>query len=185
VSYTLSKSMNDVGEFFFSGPIDPADLSKDWARSDSDQRHRLVVTGSLQAPASPGSSAWERFYHGFGLSGNLQAYSGAPYNITTGTQTIQGTTARPIVDGEYIDRNAGDGTAFVALNVRVSRAFRIGRAMVEGLVEGFNITNRTNVLARNSVWGTGAYPTNPLPTFGTVAAVAESRSFQFGVRISY
>jgi hypothetical protein len=30
VSYTLSKAMNNVGEFFFSNPIDPTDLSKDW-----------------------------------------------------------------------------------------------------------------------------------------------------------
>ena len=45
VSYTLSKSMNNVGEFFFSSPIDPFDLSKDWGRSDDDQRHRLVVNG--------------------------------------------------------------------------------------------------------------------------------------------
>ncbi len=42
VSYTLSKSMNNVGEAFFSSPIDPTDLSKDWGRSDNDQRHRLV-----------------------------------------------------------------------------------------------------------------------------------------------
>ena len=41
-SYTLSKSMNNVGENFFSSPIDPFDLSKDWARSDDDQRHRFV-----------------------------------------------------------------------------------------------------------------------------------------------
>ena len=41
VSYTLSKSMNNVGEAFFSAPIDPFDLSKDWGRSDDDQRHRL------------------------------------------------------------------------------------------------------------------------------------------------
>ena len=44
VAYTYSKSMNNVGENFFSSPIDPFDLSKDWGRSDDDQRHRLVVT---------------------------------------------------------------------------------------------------------------------------------------------
>ena len=37
--------MNNVGEAFFSSPIDPFDLSKDWGRSDDDQRHRLVVNG--------------------------------------------------------------------------------------------------------------------------------------------
>ena len=47
VSYTLSKSKNNVGEFFFSSPIDPFDVSKDWGRSDDDQRHRLVISGAL------------------------------------------------------------------------------------------------------------------------------------------
>ena len=50
VCYTLSKSMNNVGEFFFSCPIDPTDLAKDWGRSDDDQRHRLVVNGDDQFP---------------------------------------------------------------------------------------------------------------------------------------
>jgi len=71
------------------------------------------------------------------------------------------------------------------LSVRVSRAFRLRHATVEGMVEGFNVTNRTNVLARNPVFGTGAYPTNPLPDFGTVTAVGDPRTFQFGVRIRY
>ena len=39
--------MNNVGEFFFSSPIDPFDLSKDWGRSDDDQRHRLVISGAV------------------------------------------------------------------------------------------------------------------------------------------
>ena len=69
VSYTLSKSMNNVGEAFFSSPIDPTDLSKDWGRSDNDQRHRLVVNGSAQAG-------------GFQFGGMLQAYSAPPFNIT-------------------------------------------------------------------------------------------------------
>ena len=50
ISYTLSKSMNNVGETFFSSPIDPFDLSKDWGRSDDDQRHRLVVNGACELP---------------------------------------------------------------------------------------------------------------------------------------
>ena len=40
--------MNNVGEFFFSSPIDPFDLAKDWGRSDDDQRHRLVVHGAVE-----------------------------------------------------------------------------------------------------------------------------------------
>ena len=53
VSYTLSKSMNNVGEAFFNSPIDPIDLSKDWGRSDDDQRHRLVINGAVSTPSEP------------------------------------------------------------------------------------------------------------------------------------
>ena len=49
--------MNNVGEFFFSSPIDPFDLSKDWGRSDDDQRHRLVVNGAVQHVDGAGDDA--------------------------------------------------------------------------------------------------------------------------------
>ena len=102
VSYTLSKSMNNVGENFFSSPIDPFDLSKDWGRSDDDQRHRLVVYGARELADGPGATAWERLTHGFQLSGMLQAYSALPFNITSGVTTMQGTAGRPIVNGAFI-----------------------------------------------------------------------------------
>ena len=77
LSYTLSKSMNDVGENFFSSPIDPFDVSKDWGRSDDDQRHRLVASGAVQSSTEPGVTAWERLTHGLQLSGMLQSVLGA------------------------------------------------------------------------------------------------------------
>ena len=42
------------------------------------------------------------------MSGMLQYYSAPPLNITSGVTTVQGTAGRPIVDGEFIQRNAGD-----------------------------------------------------------------------------
>ena len=173
VSYTLSKSMNNVGEFFFSSPIDPTDLSKDWGRADNDQRHRVVFSGAVQKG-------------GFQFGGMVQAYSAPPFNITSGVTTIQGTAGRPIVDGEFIERNAGEGTAFFSANARISQTFRLrGRLQFEVLAEGFNLTNRANVVTRNTNFGTGAYPTNPPPTFGQVTAVGEPRSFQFGARVRF
>jgi Carboxypeptidase regulatory-like domain/TonB dependent receptor-like, beta-barrel len=186
VSYTFSKSMNNVGEFFFSSPIDPFDLSKDWGRSDDDQRHRLVVNGAVHSPMSPAVTTWEHITHGFQLSGMLQAYSAPPFNILSGVTTIQGTPARPVVDGEFIDRNAGVGTDFFSLSARLSRSFRFAtRLEIEALVEGFNLTNHVNVVTRNTTFGTGAYPSDPLPTFGQVTAVGEPRSFQFGARVRF
>ena len=63
--YTLSKSKNNVGEFFFSSPIDPFDLSKDWGRSDDDQRHRLVLSGAINSPMEPATTCGSASATGF------------------------------------------------------------------------------------------------------------------------
>jgi Carboxypeptidase regulatory-like domain/TonB dependent receptor-like, beta-barrel len=186
VSYTLSKSMNDVSEFFFSSPIDPFDVSKDWGRSDDDQRHRLVLSGTLESPNQVPTSSIEHLTHGVQLSAMFQAYSAPPLNITSGVTTIQGTSGRPIVDGAFIARNAGEGSDFLNLNVRLSRSFHLrGGVQLEGLVEGFNLTNHVNVLTRNGNFGAGAYPSSPSATFGQITAVGEPRAFQFGARVRF
>ena len=110
--------MNNVGENFFSAPIDPFDISKDWGRSDNDQRHRLVLSGAINTSMEPAETPWERLTHGFEVTGMLQSYSSLPFNITSGVTTVQGTTGRPIVNGEFIERNAGIGSDFFSLNVR-------------------------------------------------------------------
>jgi carboxypeptidase family protein/TonB-dependent receptor-like protein len=186
VSYTYSKSMNNVGEFFFSSPIDPFDVMKDWGRADDDQRHRLVVNGSINSPMEPAEGFWEHLSHGFLLSGLAQYYSSLPFNIISGVTTIQGTTGRPIVDGEFIERNAGVGSDFFSLGIRVSRTFRVtSRFQIEALAEGFNITDKMNVVTRNNNFGAGAYPTSPSPTFNQYTAVGDPRTFQFGIRARF
>jgi hypothetical protein len=173
VTYTLSKAMDNVGEFFFSQPIDPFDLNKDWGRSDDDQRHRLVLTGAVNL-------------YGFQMSGLLQYYSSLPLNITSGVTTIQGAAGRPVVNGAFIGRNSGQGPDFFSLGARVSRSFRVaGPVRIEALAEGFNLTNRTNVIALNGNFGAGAYPANPSSTFGQVTAVGDPRAFQFALRFKF
>jgi hypothetical protein len=186
VSYTLSKAKDDVGEFFFSSPIDPFDLSKDWGRSDDDQRHRLFVHAGINTPQVAGTSLWTRLTNGFQLSGTLQYYSALPLNITSGLTTVQGTAGRPIVNGAFLPRNAGTGPDFLSLNLRLSRAVLLGgRARLEALVEVFNLTNRENVVALNGNFGPGAYPTSPAPTFREITAVSDPRSAQLGLRLSF
>jgi Carboxypeptidase regulatory-like domain/TonB dependent receptor len=185
-SYTLSKSMNNVGENFFSSPLDPFDLSKDWGRSDDDQRHRFVFTGGVSTPTGPARTEWEALTNGFRVSGTVQTYSALPFNITSGLTTIQGTAARPLVDGDYIPRNAGVGNDFLSVSARVSREFRLaGRTHLDVLAEVFNLTDRTNALTRNTNFGPGAYPSNPLPSFGQITAVGEPRTWQFAVRVRF
>lgn len=197
LSYELSKSMNDVGEFFFSSPVDPSDISRDWGRSDNDQRHRLVLSGAVNTSMEPATSPLQRLTRGFQLGAMLQASSAPPFNITSGVTTIQGTSGRPVVDGStptpldvrtvtFIPRNTGVGSRFLTLNLRASRTFRTSeRVQIEALIEGFNVTNYRNVVARNANFGTGAYPANPSPAFGQVTAVGEPRAFQLGARVRF
>ena len=198
VTYTLSKSMNNVGEAFFSSPVDPTDIMRDWGRSDDDQRHRLVINGTVNTSTAPATTTWQRISHGFQASSFLQYYSSLPFNITSGVVNMQGTNSRPLADGAtaapnfdvravtLIARNAGIGNDFFTLNLRISRAFRIaGSVRVEGLVEAFNLTNRVNALTRNGNFGPGAYPTNPVATFNQITAVGDPRVLQFGLRMTF
>jgi hypothetical protein len=186
VSYTLSKSMNNVGESLFSPPIDPFDVDKDWGRSDDDQRHRFIATGSVNTSTAPARSPRQILTNGFQLSVMLQWYSALPLNITSGVTTIQGTAGRPIVDGNFIDRNSGVGSDFVSLNLRASRPFPIGGSLrAEGVAEAFNLTNRRNDLTRNGNFGAGVYPSNPAQTFNRTTAVGEPRTVQLAVRVRF
>jgi Carboxypeptidase regulatory-like domain/TonB dependent receptor-like, beta-barrel len=186
VSYSYSQSMNNVGEAFFSSPVDPFDLSKDWGRSDDDQRHRLVLSGSVHSSMEPAQTAWRRITHGFQVSSMLQAYSALPFNITSGVTTVQGTTGRPLVNGAFIERNAGEGSDFFSLGLRVSRAFPIGKGVrLEGQLEAFNLTDRVNNLTRQANFGAGADPASPAPNFNTITAVGDPRTLQFGLRLRF
>jgi hypothetical protein len=185
VSYTLSKSMNDVGEAFFNGPTNPFDIHDDWGRSDDDRRHQFVVDGAVTIPSGPATSWWRAVGRGLQVSGMLQYYSAPPINITSGTRTIWGTAARPIVDDAFIPRNAGTGGDFFSVSLRISRHFQAGRARIEALAEAFNLFNRVNVLALNGNFGSGAYPADPLPSFGDVTAVGDPRNWQIGLRVGF
>lgn len=186
ISYAYSKAFDNVGEFFFSSPIDPRNIWQDWARSDDDQRHRLVFNGMLHSPAGPARTVWGRLGHSFQLSGMLQYYSALPLNITSGVTTIQGTAGRPIVNGAFLRRNAGTGFDLLNLNVRLSRGFAITeRLRMETIAEAFNALNHLNGVAKNGNFGDGAYPTNPVPAFGQTIAVADPRSIQLALRFSF
>ena len=186
VSYTYSKALDNVGEFFFSSPINNFNIWQDYGRSDDDQRHRLALDGAIHSSYEKANSAWGRFSHGFELSGSLAAYSPLPFNITTGANTIQGTSARPTINGVFINRNAGQGFDTVSLSGRLSRTFTLRESVrLQALVESFNTTNHVNVATLNGVFGTGAYPASPVSTFRKITAVNDPRTFQFGLRLSF
>jgi hypothetical protein len=186
ISYTYSKALDDVGEFFFSSPINNFNIWQDWGRSDDDQRHRVVFDGMIHSPMGAANTIWERISHGFELSGTLQYYSPLPFNVTTGANTLQGTTARPLVNGDFIGRNTGNGFDFFSLSARLSRTFAIReRCRIQGMAEAFNVLNHRNNLIPNGTFGTGAFPSNPSPAFGQPTAVGDPRSFQLAMRVTF
>ncbi len=186
ISYTYSKALDDVGEFFFSAPINNFNVWQDWGRSDDDQRHRVVFDATIHSSMGPAHSAWERISHGFQLSGILQYYSPLPFNVVTGANTIQGTTARPTTNGAFIGRNTGIGFDSFTLSARLSRTFALGeRLHLEGLVEGFNALNHRNNLIPNGTFGSGLFPFNPVPGFGQATAVGDPRSLQLALRLTF
>jgi hypothetical protein len=198
VAYSLSKSMNNLGEAFFNSPTDPTNVMKDWGRSDDDQRHRLVVSASVNTPMTPAGTAWEKVRNGFQASAMIQYYSSLPFNIVSGVNSLQGTSGRPFTDGsvstpnfdvrqvQFIPRNAGVGSDYFSVGLRVSRRFPVaGRTRIEAMLEAFNLTNRVNAITRNTTFGSGSYPSNPLASFGTATAVGDPRTLQLGVRYTF
>jgi hypothetical protein len=145
-----------------------------------------VLEGAISSSSAPAQSLMEHLTHGFQLSGVLQYYSALPLNITSGVTTIQGTAGRPVVAGEFIGRNSGTGPDFFSVNARVTRTFVVGgRLRLAAIAEGFNLTNRANVITVNGNFGSGAYPSNPAPSYGQPTAVGDPRTVQLAVRVSF
>jgi hypothetical protein len=196
MSYTFSKALADVGEFFFSSPINNFNVHQDWGRSDDDQRHRVVFDGYIQSPAGAAHTAWQHLSHGFQLGGILQYYSALPFNIVSGTNTVQQTTGRPCYGlaatnpactlTAMIGRNSGMGFNYLSMSARLSRTFPVGeRVRIHAIAEAFNLLNYRNDLIPNSTFGANAFPVSPRSTFGQPTAVADPRSLQLAARITF
>jgi outer membrane receptor protein involved in Fe transport len=204
ISYTWSKAIDNVGQFFFSSPINNFYPGQDRSRSDNDQRHRVVFNVILNSTTTSAKDWVDHITHGWELGGVLQYYSRLPFNITTGANTKQATSQRPCapgyslttngglnpcteaLPGAVIDRNAGIGFNFFVLNTRLSRTFALTeRVKIQGIAEAFNALNHRNDMIPNGTWGTGTYPSTPNASFGQATAVGDARSVQLAARINF
>ncbi|MEO6817278.1 MAG: TonB-dependent receptor [Edaphobacter sp.] len=196
ISYNWSKAIDDVGEFFFSSPINNFNIAEDRSLSDDDQRNRLVFDGTVHTSMTRSHGVWRHLSSGFLLSTMLQYYSPLPFNITTGTNSIQGTTLRPCVSGvascaqallgTVIGRNAGVGFNFFSMNARLSRTFPLGdRFRLEAIAEAFNALNHRNDLIPNGTFGTDSYPNAFNSSFGKPTAVGDPRQVQLAARLTF
>jgi hypothetical protein len=181
VSYTLSKTIDDAGNFFFSTPQNNFNIRDDRGLSDNDQRQRVVISGTLEATQTGRDAGPRQLLRGFQLSYIFTYASRLPFNILTGNDRNLDTNNndRPVGVG----RNTGRGFDFASLDLRLSRRFRLTeRIGLEALAEGFNLFNRANFAIPNNTFGTG---TTPLASFGQPTAAFDPRQFQIGLRLSY
>lgn len=179
-SYTWSHATNIIEADAPGG--DPNDVSCpncEWADSLLDQRHRVVLT------------AWHRVPWNIVVGGVATSASARAFNITTGTDNNGdgANTDRPVIAGQVFGRNAGKGSSIFDLDAFVEKDFAVATGVQLALrAEVFNLTNHTNIVGRNAVYGNDATGT-PLSTFGTplggVANVDPQREYQFSVRVRY
>ena len=172
--YVFSKVTNDVstegpGNFLF--PADNYDLRSETGPANFDRRHRLNFAGTLHLP--------------FGLRFGtiLSAASGAPFNITTGSDPFGDTIARP----PGVTRNTGRGPATVQLDARVAKIFlldhrpgaekRHSKRSLELSVDAFNATNHLNAISIVGVQSS--------PLFGMVDSALAGRTLQLSVKYTF
>jgi hypothetical protein len=180
-SYTLSKAIDNAGNFFFSTPQNNFDLRDDRGLSDNDQRHRFVLSGTLEAPRTDSPSQFRRALTGFQLSYIFTYASRLPFNILTGNDRNADTNFNDRPPG--VGRNTGRGFDYASLDLRLSRRFRFNERLgLETIVEGFNVFNRPNFQVPNNVFGTGVAP---LASFGLPTAADSPRQIQLGLRLSF
>jgi hypothetical protein len=181
VSYTLSKTIDTAGNFFFSTPQNNFNLRDERGLSDNDQRHRLTVSGSLEAPRAGGDSMFRRAVEGIGFSYIFTYASALPFNIQTGGDNNFDTNFNDRPAG--VGRNTGRGFDFASFDMRLSKRFRFTEHFgLEAIAESFNTLNRVNYQLPNNNFGSGAVP---LATFGRPNAAADSRQIQFGLRLDF
>jgi hypothetical protein len=179
-SYTLSKTIDDAGNFFFSSPQNNFNLRDDRGLSDNDQRHRLTLSGSLEVPRGRDSRA-RAAVEGLRLSYIFTYASALPFNVQTGSDRNFDTNFNDRPAG--VGRNTGRGFDFASLDMRLSKGFRLAEHFgVEVMAEGFNVLNRANLQLPNNIFGPGP---SPRAGFGRPTAAADPRQVQFGLRLDF
>ncbi len=181
VSYTFSKTIDDAGNFFFSSPQDNFNVRDDRGLSDNDQRHRLVISGSLEVPDHKKPKGLQRVLCGFQLGYIFTYASALPFNVLLGSDRNLDTNNndRPLGVG----RNTGRGFDYASLDLRLSRRFRLTeRVELQLLAEGFNVLNRSNFGVPNNTYGSGV---TPVATFGQPTQAFDPRQFQLGMRLNF
>jgi outer membrane receptor protein involved in Fe transport len=188
-AYTLSKALDDrpdqtivvVGADdakIVENQLNPA---ADYARSDTDIRHRFVFSPIYEW----GTIHWSdnefirALFDNYTLSGIVQLQSGTPYSaLVGGDPNNDGNRSNDRLPGTV--RNQFTTPAVYQFDARIQRAIPIREQMrVRLILEAFNIFNRSNVATVNNIffnYSGGANGVLTAPSF--ITAFGTPRSFQ-------
>jgi hypothetical protein len=192
-NYTFSKSIDLATDVQLTdSPMDYLLPNLDRGLGDNDVRHRFVLTLLGESPNS-----WTPLLRNFKVSMLTTLQSPRYYTIFAGFD-VNG-DGFPFSDRVGpIGRNTYRGDASYTTDVRVQRVFRLSeRVKAQASAEVFNLFNRQNVNAIDTVYGAPAFlgqvpvkfgdgissPANP--TFGTPSFVAPARQIQLAVRLNF
>ena len=135
------------------------------------------------------------------VSGIVTAASGRPFTPLAGADlngdgnggAFPPDRARrdPAAESTSVGRNSETTAAQVNVDVRVSRRFKLRtHGTLDAMVEAFNLFNRANFIEDTNqssfvVFGTGAFPTDPLPPYGRYTATLPPRQVQLAVKLGF
>lgn len=188
ISYTLSRDLRNVEDFGFT-PQDSYNPGAELARASNNRTHQIA--SSIVWPLSGG----------FQVAALIQARSGLPWSVTTGSDNngdgnINDRPDLAVPGGDpnskltynsnftgrvgNLGRNANTGPAYAQTDFRVSKFFRFSHYSIEGFAEAFNVTNRANL----------GLPVGTLTasTFGTLMGLASGatpRNVELGFRFNF
>jgi outer membrane receptor protein involved in Fe transport len=168
VQYTLGKARNDTSGVNWLPP-NSYDLALEYARADSDQRHRFDFIGTIN------QGSWVN------LGVALALYSGRPYSIVTGHDDFNTGTANARPAG--VARNSVEGPGYADLDLRWSRqlflrraAQKAGPSLTLG-IDAFNLLNHVNY--------SRYIGTLTSPFFGQAIATQPARRLQLSLRFRF
>ena len=200
-SYTLSKAEDNssvyIGQVESNGagrnPDDlhglPVDFDPQSERgpADTDQRHRLVLSGSHYVPG------------GILVAAIVTAASGRPFTPLAGADMngdglLFADRARTNVldPATSVGRNSERFGSEFRIDVRLAKRFVLGpSAALDLLADIFNVFNRTDFTEVNNVFGPRPFPEEPSRdtagrvTYGRYEKAAPPRQVQLGIRLNF
>jgi hypothetical protein len=167
IQYRLAKAYNNTGgiNWFPANSFFP---NAEWARADTDQRHRFTMLGTVKLPEALD----------LGLATAL--YSGLPYSEITGADNNHDGVVndRPL----GVPRNSLHGPGYADLDVRLSRKFALTRFRKENAsttvsIGAFNVLNHRNDTSFIGVVGS--------PFFGQAVSAQPPRRLQANLQFKF